>query len=88
MEDSLTPRPPLHKGEGEEPTGRKEEAVSRKEESAEHKGIIRNQKISPKKLELAKGFRKNPTDSEDVVWQILRNRQIKNLKWRRQQGST
>ena len=85
MEDSLTPRPPLLCGEGEEPTGRKEEAVSRKEESAEHKGIIRDQKISPKKLELAKGFRKNPTDSEDVVWQILRNRQIKNLKWRRQQ---
>lgn len=50
MEDSLTPRPPLHCGEGEETTGRKEEAVSRKEESAEHKGIIRDQKISPKKL--------------------------------------
>ena len=85
MEDSLTPPPPLHKGEGEESTGRKEEAVSRKEESAEHKGIIRDQKISPKKLELAIEFRKNPTESEDAVWQMLRNRQIKNLKWRRQQ---
>jgi len=48
-------------------------------------GIIRNQKINPKKLELARRFRKNPTESEDAVWQLLRNRQIKNLKWRRQQ---
>ena len=48
-------------------------------------GIIRNQKINPKKQELARQFRKNPTESEDAVWQMLRNRQIKNLKWRRQQ---
>ena len=48
-------------------------------------GVIRNQKINPKKLELARQFRKNPTESEDAVWQMLRNRQIKNLKWRRQQ---
>ena len=66
----LTPWPPLHGGEGEEPT----QVYS-----------IRNQKINPKKLELARQFRKNPTESEDVVWQMLRNRQIKNLKWRRQQ---
>ena len=46
---------------------------------------IRNQKINPKKLELARHFRKNPTESEDAVWQMLRNRQIMNLKWRRQQ---
>ena len=67
----LTPRPPLHGGEGEEPI--------------RPQGVIRNQKINPKKLELARQFRKNPTESEDVVWQMLRNRQIKNLKWRRQQ---
>ena len=48
-------------------------------------GLIRNQKINPKKLELARQFRKNPTESEDAVWQMLRNRQIRNLKWRRQQ---
>ena len=53
--------------------------------SASSYGIIRNQKINPKKLELARQFRKNPTESEDAVWQMLRNRQIKNLKWRRQQ---
>ena len=67
----LTPLPPLHDGEGEEPT--------------RPKGVIRNQKINPKKLELARQFRKKPTESEDAVWQILRNRQIHNLKWRRQQ---
>lgn len=72
MEHSLTPRPPLHhSGEGEE--------------SARPYSVIRNQKINPKKLELARQFRKNPTESEDAVWQMLRNRQIKNLKWRRQQ---
>ncbi|MBO7628739.1 MAG: DUF559 domain-containing protein [Bacteroidales bacterium] len=42
-------------------------------------------KINPKKLVLARHFRKNPTESEDTVWQMLRNRQIRNLKWRRQQ---
>ena len=66
----LTPWPPLHSGEGEEPT---------------QKFSIRDQWINPKKLELARQFRKNPTESEDAVWQMLRNRQIKNLKWRRQQ---
>ena len=72
MENSLTPGPPLHhSGEGEEPT--------------RYSGVIRKQKINPKKLELAREFRKNPTESEDAVWQMLRNRQIKNLKWRRQQ---
>lgn len=72
MLSSLTPQPPLHRsGEGEEPTG--------------YRGVIRNQKINSKKLELAREFRKNPTESEDAVWQMLRNRQIKNLKWRRQQ---
>ena len=72
MESSLTPAPLHHSGEGEEPT--------------RYGGIIiRKQKINPKKLELARHFRKNPTESEDAVWQMLRNRQIKNLKWRRQQ---
>ena len=72
MENSLTPQPPLHhSGEGEE--------------STRPYSVVRNQKINPKKLELARHFRKNPTKSEDAVWQMLRNRQIKNLKWRRQQ---
>ena len=72
MENSLTPGPPLHhSGEGEE--------------STRPYSVVRNQQINPKKLELARRFRKNPTKSEDAVWQMLRNRQIKNLKWRRQQ---
>ena len=72
MESSLTPQLPLRSDvEGEEPT--------------RYSGVIRNQKTNPKKLELAREFRKNPTESEDAVWQMLRNRQIKNLKWRRQQ---
>ena len=72
MENSLTPRPPLHRsGEGEE--------------STQPYSVVRNHKTNPKKLELARHFRKNPTESEDAVWQMLRNRQIKNLKWRRQQ---
>ena len=71
MENSLTPRPPLHsRGEREEP--------------ARNYDVVRK-KINPKKLELARHFRKNPTESEDAVWQMLRNRQIRNLKWRRQQ---
>ena len=72
MENSLTPRPPLHRsGEGEE--------------STQPYSVVRNHKTNPKQLELARHFRKNPTESEDAVWQMLRNRQIKNLKWRRQQ---
>lgn len=47
--------------------------------------MVLNQEISPEKLELARHFRKNPTEKEDVVWELLRNRNIKNLKWRRQQ---
>lgn len=71
MTNSLTPEPPLHRsGEGEDPA---------------RKFSIRDQRINPKKLELARHFRKNPTESEDAVWQMLRNRQIQNLKWRRQQ---
>ena len=71
MESSLTPAPFHRSGEGEEPT--------------RYGGVIRKQKTNPKNLELAREFRKNPTESEDAVWQMLRNRQIKNLNWRRQQ---
>ena len=47
--------------------------------------LIRNQKINSDKLELARQFRKEATQSEDIVWQLLRNRKMFNLKWRRQQ---
>ena len=89
----LTPRPPLHNGEGGKPTGEggkptgeRGETTGEWEENGEKgAGIVRGQLINPEKLELAKHFRKNPTEKEDKVWQMLRNRQIKNLKWRRQQ---
>lgn len=71
----LTPQPPLHGGEGE---------VLDQKHSRDY-SVIRNQMINAEKVELAKQFRKDSTDSEDAVWQMLRNRQIKNLKWRRQQ---
>jgi len=41
--------------------------------------------ITPEKLALAKRFRKEPTDAEAKAWALLRNRQIHNLKFRRQQ---
>ncbi len=41
-------------------------------------------KAKPKKIELAKQFRINQTAYENSVWNLLRNRQILNLKWRRQ----
>ena len=47
--------------------------------------MVLNQKISPEKLELARHFRKNATEKEEMAWELLRNRKIKNLKWRRQQ---
>jgi len=35
-------------------------------------------------FDLAKGFRKNPTKSEDKMWQLLKNNKFNNLKFRRQ----
>lgn len=35
-------------------------------------------------LELAKKLRKNQTDAEKYMWQLLRNRQLANAKFRRQ----
>ncbi|MFA4834343.1 MAG: endonuclease domain-containing protein [Patescibacteria group bacterium] len=36
------------------------------------------------KVQLARGFRKNPTESEKIMWNALRDRQFLNLKFRRQ----
>lgn len=47
--------------------------------------VVRSQLVISEKLELARHFRKNPTEEEEEVWKLLRNRKIKNLKWRRQQ---
>ncbi|MBV6627479.1 MAG: endonuclease domain-containing protein [Rivularia sp. (in: Bacteria)] len=36
-------------------------------------------------IEIARQFRKNPTPSEAILWQALRNRQLEGRKFRRQQ---
>ncbi len=36
------------------------------------------------KIQIAREFRKKPTKSEKLMWQVLRNRQFRNLKFRRQ----
>ena len=36
------------------------------------------------KIQLAREFRKNPTRTERIMWNALRNRQFLNLKFRRQ----
>ena len=94
----LTPRPPLLEGEGEAQvftsrnikgdvsSAQNLPSPARRGAGGEVKGeVIRHQKVSKEKLELARKFRKEPTESENAVWQMLRNRQIKGLKWRRQQ---
>ncbi|MBQ9395098.1 MAG: DUF559 domain-containing protein, partial [Proteobacteria bacterium] len=50
-----------------------------------HPNIIKLNKIDSNKLELARQFRKEPTPKEHEVWQWLRNRNMLDLKWRRQQ---
>lgn len=41
-------------------------------------------KIDPQLLEFARTMRTNATDAEYLMWQILRNKQFMNLKFRRQ----
>ena len=40
--------------------------------------------LPPSLLENARTLRKNQTDAEELMWQLLRNRQLNNLKFRRQ----
>ena len=83
---ALTLRSPLSGGEGEESTGVSDLARGREHTEFDgSQGVIRNQWVSPVKLDLAKYYRKHATEYEEVVWQMVRNRQIGNLKWRRQQ---
>jgi len=39
---------------------------------------------NPKKIILARQFRKKPTKSESIMWECLRNRRFMKLKFRRQ----
>jgi very-short-patch-repair endonuclease len=47
--------------------------------------VIRHADIDSNKLRLARRFRQAPTDAKAAVWQILRDRAIFGLKFRRQQ---
>jgi very-short-patch-repair endonuclease len=47
--------------------------------------ILRHADIDSNKLRLARRFRQAPTAAEAAAWQILRNRAIFGLKFRRQQ---
>lgn len=41
--------------------------------------------VRKKMVEVARGFRKEPTASEEILWQALRNRALGGMKFRRQQ---
>jgi very-short-patch-repair endonuclease len=47
--------------------------------------VIRHADIDSNKLQLARRFRQAPTDAEAAAWQILRDRALHGLKFRRQQ---
>ncbi len=43
-----------------------------------------NKKLDPQLLIFAKSMRQSSTDSEQLMWQLLRGKQLMNLKFRRQ----
>ena len=43
-----------------------------------------NQKMNSQPLQFAKSMRHAATDAENLLWQILRDKQFMNLKFRRQ----
>jgi very-short-patch-repair endonuclease len=47
--------------------------------------IVRHACIDASKLALARRFRREPTPAEAAVWELLRNREILGMKFRRQQ---
>jgi very-short-patch-repair endonuclease len=47
-------------------------------------GSSQYEKAPAHMIELAKNLRRNQTDAETVVWNLLRNRQVANAKFRRQ----
>lgn len=49
------------------------------------KSITRNQRVSAAKVELSRELRKEMTEAEKVFWEMVRNRRMFGLKFRRQQ---
>ena len=49
------------------------------------KSIARNQRVSKTKVERSRELRKDMTESEKVFWEMVRDRRMLGLKFRRQQ---
>jgi very-short-patch-repair endonuclease len=49
------------------------------------RGLEVSKELKQKMLEVAREFRKDPTPSEDMLWQALRRKQLEGRKFRRQQ---
>jgi very-short-patch-repair endonuclease len=54
-------------------------------EGKKYRGIVRSPAITEEKARLAAEFRKQPTEAEARAWEILRDRRLLGLKFRRQQ---
>ncbi len=48
-------------------------------------GVVRGQKVNPKKAQRAKALRRTMTPEERILWEHLRARRLNGLKFRRQQ---
>lgn len=49
------------------------------------KSIVYNQRVSPAKVERSRELRKEMTEAEKVFWEMVRDRRMFGLKFRRQQ---
>ena len=49
------------------------------------KGLIRKQRVSPEKIERSRVLRREMTEAEKVFWNMVRDRKMFGLKFRRQQ---
>ena len=83
LKDSSPPGPLSMQGEGEQTRI----LFSRQGEGDEekHAGIVRNPAVTPEKAALARELRKNATETEVLAWELLRDRRLLGLKFRRQQ---
>ncbi len=87
------PQTPLpHTGEGlpSPAGGRRTEDEGKQDEGDKHEGKrgmsseIPGSKLPEELLKKARYLRKNQTEAEELLWQLLRNRQLANKKFRRQ----
>ena len=57
----------------------------RSKTSMKEKGVIRNQRVTPEKIERSRVLRREMTEAEKVFWNMVRDRKMFGLKFRRQQ---